>query len=356
MLFDLGLPILMQKEVAGMKDRSSKLVSNVLILFALSFPLYFILAFVYSTIFFPEISGIILSLVLISVYFFSAGNLFNKLLSGLNDYKSQFNVILKARVPALILLIIGALFFDAGLTTFVVIILLSALLQILLVSPVIRKHNIVLSFREFSLTNITSLIKLSLPLGLAVIFNFLYDKIDILLISKLTDFDQTAYYNVAYGIYKSSAILFSFLFVSGFTEVSSIRESKSELKSFFKKYSLLLIEICLILTIILFFFSGLIVKLIYTDKFIDSVLILKILSFSLVGLALNNLTGIMLNGIGLFKENMKVTLTGLILNVILNIILIPFYGILASAVITILTEYFIFAGGYFYLNKFYNRT
>lgn len=355
-LFDLGLPALMQKEVAEMKERSSLLVSNVLLIFALSFPLYFFSAIIYSSMFFPEISFEINALILLSVYFFSAGNLFNKFLSGLNDFKSQFDVILKARLPVLVLLILTAILFEAGLLTFLIIILLSSLIQVILILSATRKHGILLSLREFSFKNTLSLVRISLPLGLAVIFNFLYDKIDILLISKLTDFDQTAYYNVAYGIYKSSSILFTFLFVSGFTEVTSFKNDKSALKLFFKKYSLLLLEICAVLTLILFFLSGLIVKLIYTDKFVDSELILKILSFSLTGLALNNLTGIMLNGMGLFKENMKVTLTGLILNVILNIVFIQIYGIIASAVITIITEYFIFTGGYYYLNKFYKST
>lgn len=354
-LFDLGLPILIQKEVAELKERSSVIVSKVITLFAISFPVYIILAILYSKLFFPEISAEVITLVLLSVYLFSAGNLFNKLLSGLNDFKSQFDVILKARIPSLILLITAALFFDAGINLFLIIILISSFIQILLIFPAIRKHDILISFSGFRFKETYYLIKLSLPLGLAVIFNFLYDKIDILLISKFTDYDQTAYYNVAYGIYKSAAILFSFLFVSGFTEVSSIKNDKTLLKKFYRKYSVLLIEICIALTIILFFLSGQFIKLIYTDKFMDSVLILQILSFSLTGLALNNLTGIMLNGIGLFKQNMIVTFTGLILNVILNILFIPVYGIIASALITIVTEYFIFAGGYFYLHKFYKK-
>ncbi|HMQ68387.1 MAG TPA: oligosaccharide flippase family protein [Ignavibacteria bacterium] len=354
-LFDLGLPVLLQREVASGKESSSELASKILTLFALSFPVYFISAATYSKIFFPDISFTIITTVLLSVYFFSAGNLFNKILSGLNDFKSQFDVILKARLPALILLITAVFFSDSGLLIFLLIILMSSLIQIIFVFSAAKKHGLIFFFNGFKLKSTFSLVRLSLPLGMAVIFNFLYDKIDILLISKLTDFDQAAYYNVAYGIYKSSSILFSFLFVSGFTEVSSIRNNKAALRSFFRKYSVLLIEICLALTIILFFLSDQIVTLVYTDKFNDSAMILKILSVSLAGLALNNLTGIMLNGTGLFKENMKITLSGLILNVILNILLIPVYGIIASAVITILTEYFIFAGGYFYLNKFFKR-
>ncbi|MEZ4689433.1 MAG: hypothetical protein R3A12_04345 [Ignavibacteria bacterium] len=65
----------------------------------------------------------------------------------------------------------------------------------------------------------------------------------------------------------------------------------------------------------------------------------------------------MLNGAGLFKENMKITLSGAEITQCnyRHLLILPVYGIIASAVITILTEYFIFAGGYIYLNKFYKK-
>jgi O-antigen/teichoic acid export membrane protein len=96
------------------------------------------------------------------------------------------------------------------------------------------------------------------------------------------------------------------------------------------------------------------IKLIYTDKFSNSVFILKIVSFAVIGLALNNLTGMILNGLGLFRENMYVTFTGLIINIILNIIFIPLYGIVAAAVISVITEYFIFYGDYYFIKIFLN--
>jgi len=109
--------------------------------------------------------------------------------------------------------------------------------------------------------------------------------------------------------------------------------------------------ISILVSILLFFSSFFIVKFLYTDKYYDSILVIKILSFALIGLGLNNLTGVILNGLGLFKENMYVTLTGLILNVIFNIIFIPMYGIIASALITIFTEYYIFIGDLFFIKR-----
>ena len=110
------------------------------------------------------------------------------------------------------------------------------------------------------------------------------------------------------------------------------------------------------LSIILFFGSDLIIRILYTGKFAEAAPVLKILSFALIGLALNNLTGIILNGLGFFRKNMNVTLLGLIINVILNLIFIPMYGIAAAAIITVITEYFILSGDYFYIRKYFRES
>jgi O-antigen/teichoic acid export membrane protein len=197
-----------------------------------------------------------------------------------------------------------------------------------------------------------TVLKLSFPLGMAVIFNYMYDKIDILLISKLTDYSQVGFYNIGYGIYKASSFAFSFLLVSGLTRVSYLSRRKTAIKLFFGKYAGSFLLIGIVITVLLFTFSDLLVQIVYTEKFMPSALILKIVSFAVIGLALNNLTGVMLNGLGLYRENMYVTFTGLVFNVILNFIFIPVYGIIAAAVISILTEYFIFLGDYFFIKQY----
>lgn len=201
-----------------------------------------------------------------------------------------------------------------------------------------------------------NILKISFPLALAVLFNFLYDKIDIILISKYTNFNETGYYNIGYGIYKSATLMFAFLLIIGLNRASVLSGNMSALKLLYKKYASILIFISIILNLILFFGGELIISLLYTDKFAPSDVIIKILSFAVLGISLNNLTGVLLNGIGDFKGNMYVTLIGLIINVILNLIFIPMYGIVAAAIITLITEYFIFFGGYYLLNKHWRES
>jgi len=215
-------------------------------------------------------------------------------------------------------------------------------------------HKTGLSIRaELDFRKIKNIILLSIPIGLAVLFNFLYDKIDIVIISKLTNFSEVAFYNIGYGIYKSSTLAFSFLLISGFTKVSYLSRNKYAVKLFLIKYFKIILVIGILINIFLFSLSGLIINIIYTDKYFNSIFILKILSFAVIGLSLNNLTGIILNGLGLFKQNMIVTFIGFSTNIILNLYFIPLYGIIAAALISVLTEYIILAGDFFYLNKFF---
>jgi O-antigen/teichoic acid export membrane protein len=215
----------------------------------------------------------------------------------------------------------------------------------------LNKNGIELRIRSFNFSRLKPVVRAALPLGLAVIFNFLYDKIDVLLISKLKGFDQVAYYNIGYGLYKSASIGFSFLLVAGFTQVSSISKDKAEVNKFFKEHLKAIIVICLIIAILLFVFSGFIVKVLYTERYSEAVIVIQILAAGFIGLGLNNLTGITLNGMGFFRVVMYITLYGLIINILLNFFFIPLYGIVAASVISVATEYFIFSTQYYYLRK-----
>ncbi|MEO6695341.1 MAG: oligosaccharide flippase family protein [Ignavibacteria bacterium] len=355
-LFDLGLPVLMQKELSALNVRSYKIFNNAIILNILMLPLYLITICIFYQIFYSEISFPVFIITVLSVYIFSLGNLLNKALYGLSNYKITFTALFYSRIVCMAFFFMFIYFYDAGLSQLLLTLLLSALLQLIILFKDLKSKHFIVKFGSFDFKETLKIITISLPIGLAVIFNFLYDKIDLLLISGLLNFENAAYYNIGYGIFKTSTIFFSFLFIAGLTKVSYLSRNRKGVKLFFIKYLRILLCISVIITAVLFTGADFFIKSFYTDKFSDSVTILKVLSFATTGLALNNLTGIMLTGLGLFKMNMIVTLSGLIINVILNIIFIPHYGIIAAALITLITEYFIFAGGYFFIRNFFKST
>mgnify|MGYP001169649523 CR=1 FL=1 len=351
-IFDLGIPLFLQKEFSSGEKKSPDIAVNAIAVSIFLFPVYFILLTTYQQLIFPDLSFGLFAYTSILVYIFSVSNLISKALSGLKDFHSQFKALLFSRSFAFTVFIIFAVILKAELSLLIIILTAGAVIQLSYLIRALRLNHIKLSLYYINLNASKSILKLSLPLGLAVLFNFLYDKIDIILISKIINFESTAFYSVGYGIYKSSALIYSFLFITGLNKISYLSRNKKAVKLFYKKYLSLLLPVCITLTAVLFLFAGNIIEFFYTDKFSDSVLILKILSFAVTGLALNNLTGVMLNGLGLYRQNMNVTFIGLILNITLNIIFLPVYGIAGAAVITVLTEYFIFAGDYIYLKNF----
>ena len=285
------------------------------------------------------------------MYSASLVTLINKALSGLGSFKSQFISFFIPRLFVALFFIIGLFYYSFGLNILLFGLFTGILFNLVLVFINLKKAGIYFSFRHFSILEAKSIIKLSLPLGLAVIFNFLYDKIDVLLISKILDFSEVAFYNIGYGLFKASAISFSFLLVPGFTKVSAAGKDKLTIKYFFGEYFKIISVICIILSIVIFFTAEFIITSLYTERFSDSVIILKILAIGITAVGLNNLTGIVLNGMGYYKIVMYITLYALILNVMLNFLLLNKYGILAAAVLTVVTEMFIFFTEYYYLRK-----
>lgn len=352
--FNLGFPIYIQREIAISGEHSAGLINRILSINILIFVIYIALTFLYYVLFYGSISPILYIVTVIPVYLYSNINILNSVLSGLGKYKPQFRTFLNSRIITIVIFLFCTLMLNKSLPFLLGIYSLGFLYQIVLLIIKIRRFDGKLAL-SFDLKEMLGLINLSLPLGMAVIFNFLYDKIDILLISKFTDFSQVGFYNIGYGIYKASSLAFSFLLVSGLTRVSYLSRRKNAVRVFYKKYFLSFLLIGILINIFLFLSSDILIKIIYTDKFSHSVLILKIVSFAVTGLALNNLAGVILNGLGLYRENMYVTFTGLIINIVLNFIFIPLYGIPAAAVITIITEYFIFFGDYYFIKDFLNR-
>lgn len=349
-LLNFGLPSYLQKETAFSKDNIGGLYGKIISLNILIFFAYLLLSFSYYRIFYSALSYKLFFVAVMPVYLYSNINILNGLLSGLGKYRAQFKSFIIPRITTLVAFVLSAYAFGLPLKHLLVIYSLGFIYQIILLFVKIGREGIK-PVPDFRIDGLLAVLKISLPLGMAVVFNYFYDKIDILLISKFTDYSQVSYYNIGYGIYKASSVAFSFMLVSGLTRVSYLSRRKTAVKIFFRKYTGVFLIAGVCITASLFLLSDFIIKIIYTDKFLPSALILRITSFAVIGLALNNLTGVILNGLSLYRENMYVTFTGLVINVALNIVFIPLYGIIAAAFISVLTEYFIFIGDYYFIKQ-----
>jgi O-antigen/teichoic acid export membrane protein len=350
-IFDLGLPIYMQRQLTIEPLNSSGIFSSVFTAGLLVFIIYILAGSVYFYFFLNELPVRVFLLISGLIYISHLVNLCNRALSSREEFKSQFYSFLFPRLIILAAFITGVTVFTFSADTLLIIMLLGFLVNLALVLVNVSKTGINLKIKSFSLGPVLPVIMTSLPLGLAVVFNYLYDKIDILLISKMIDYNAVAIYSAGYGLFKGAAVSFSFLLVPAFTRISSASIDKQKVNSFFREYFKIILIICLTASIAAFLFSDIFIKFLYTERFSGSAGILKILAPAIIAAGLNNLTGTTLNGMGYFKIVMFITLYALLMNVVLNILFIPRYGIQASAVITVITEYFIFFVELYYLRK-----
>lgn len=335
--FDFGLPVYFQREVS----RSQKVYpvyKTTLLTYLFLLPVYIGICLLYSTMFQSFNSVIIFFAVIITSYLSLFTNVMTKIMSGLRDFKSQFYFQLISK-GFFILLPISYLFKkDITIESVAIILLGSAFINLILLFFYLQKYYFKNSSASSDFSLLFRTLKISVPLGIIVLVNLLYDRVDVLLISNILGFSDTGKYNVAYGLLKASTLSFSFILIEGFSRASYLSSKISALKLFLKKYSKIIFPISIASALILFFLPDFLVTFFYSQKYASSGDLLKLLSFAVIPLALNNLTGITLNALGKFNFVLIATVVGLITNVAINIVLIPRIGLQAACYATVSTE------------------
>lgn len=354
-IFNFGLPIYLQRLAAQSNNIIKNIYNYSLVLNILSFFLYMPLVIIFVNLFFGDIEFIIVLIIALTVYISFSASIPFGYLSGIKKYKSVFSIVLFSRTLSVILLLLVLIINITSPVYLLIPILLSGILYFSLQYITSKKELSAINFHDIQSDKLINLLKVTMPLYLAVVFNFLYDKIDVLIISRILNYSELSYYSIGYGVYKSATLAFAFLLVGGLTKASYLSKRKNGIKLFIKKYTAIILMITIPIFLMFFLFPDFIINIFYGKKYENSIFILKWLSPAVILIGLNNLTGIVLNAFGMFRANMMITLIGLLVNILLNILFVNYYGIIVSVIATIITEFIILAGGVFYLkNKLKN--
>ncbi len=345
-IFDLGLPIYLQRETAKNSDYRT-LINLSLSIKIICFSIYLLFLFIYSNLFLSQINNYFILMLAVSAYLNGISSLFNYLLYGKNKIKIVFLVNLIAKIVLLILTVM-LVFLNYSIYCFIFFYLSSNLLQLLLLWIYLNRMNIKPELKIPGFLEVKKILAITIPLGLAVVVNLLYDRIDILFVNNFLGTDKVAQYNVAYTTYKSVIIIFGLFYISGFNMLTG--ENHLTVMS---KLSVAVFFSGLILTIFLFLFGNEAIKYLFGVKYSEGALLTKLLSLVIIGVGMNGLTGVYLNAQGLFKKVLLATAIGLIINIGFNIYLIPRFGIKGAAYSTIITEYVILAVESFFIFKIY---
>jgi O-antigen/teichoic acid export membrane protein len=183
-----------------------------------------------------------------------------------------------------------------------------------------------------------SLLKDSYPLILSGVVVSIYMKVDQVIIKNMLDAKQVGYYAAAVKLSESWYFIPVAISNALFPAIVNAKNISKELYlTRLQKLYDVLAWIAIGISIPVSFFSAEIINLLYGAKFLSSAPILTIYIWAGTAVFLGVASSQYLVTENLTKISLMRTSIGMIANVILNIILIPLYGIIGSAVATLIS-------------------
>lgn len=190
---------------------------------------------------------------------------------------------------------------------------------------------------HFDFNRFILLTKQALSIGLIFLIAILYNNIDITMLGILRNDFETGLYSAAHQVIVF-AILPSFILQGAFFPQFANRETFVERNIIISKYAKMLAFFGFLISGLLFVLSD-DAKLFFGNKYIGTELVLKLLSFTIL---IQFIISIYFSPLIAWKQERKVivaNISGLVINLILNLILIPIINIYGAAIATILCEF-----------------
>ena len=179
-------------------------------------------------------------------------------------------------------------------------------------------------------------LRMSWPMGVYMLVFTGYDRaIDSLMISKFLKVQDVAFYGLAYKIY-SNLIQPAYYFVNSIFPILSGKHDKK--RELFKISFLLILAGLIILIPLVYIFAPIMIKILAGSGYEASVKVLRILAIALIFAYVSHLVGFTLIAKGGQGVMLKMGITALIVNFVANLIMIPKFGIIGAAWVTVITE------------------
>ncbi|HPG33071.1 MAG: oligosaccharide flippase family protein [Lentimicrobium sp.] len=215
--------------------------------------------------------------------------------------------------------------------------LLTALVALIIVVKKASFRRLNWNFPFFML-----IMKQSLPFAILVLLMTFYNRIDSVMIERLLGGvqgkEQSGIYAHAYRLLDASnniAYLFAILLLPLFARQIKLREKVDNLV---KLSFTLLFVVSVILAVSSYFYSFQIMDLLYDHLIMESASVFAVLMGCFVAISTTYVFGTLLTANGNLKQLNLLAGGGMLLNLVLNVLLIPRYGALGSAWTSLITQ------------------
>ncbi|PXF61270.1 MAG: flippase [Candidatus Methanogaster sp.] len=339
---DLGLRQLTVREVARDKSLAGKYLGNIAAMkVILAVVTYGLIALFINLLGYPEQTIKVVYLVALSVVFSAFSGVFYSIFQAYEkmEYQSVGQILSSA------LMLAGALFaIDRGFSV------VGFASIYFLVSAVVLGYAFAVCAWKFVLPRMAvdlgfwkPTIKKALPFGLTGTFITIYLWIDSVMLSLMRGDEVVGWYNAAYRI----VLVLLFIPIAFNSAVFPLMSrfyvsSKDSLKFMFEKYFKYMLMIGLPISVGITLLADRIILLIFGAEYVPSVIVLQILIWVIVLIFARTAFERVLEA-----ANRQIIVTEVfggcaLLNVILNVILIPKYSYIGAAIATLITDFAVF--------------
>lgn len=203
-----------------------------------------------------------------------------------------------------------------------------------------QRNQLILKW-QYSLDIAKKTLAESWPMVISALMIIAYMRIDQVMIKWLLDVENVGFYSAAVRLSEIWFFIGVVICNSLFPSLVQTRLNNPALyKSRFQSLLTLMVVIAFVIIIPISFFSSTIITFLYGTEFYPAGTVLAIHAWGLLFIFLGQVGDQWLLNENLQKLSLYRTLTGLVVNVILNLFLIPAYGITGAAIATLFSQMF----------------
>lgn len=333
----LGIDQILHRDLIKHSDRKNEYLGSALVLRIISSTISVIICVVSAFIMSPK--DVSLLLIFITSLSFLLGSF--QLLGHEFQAKlqSKYPSILNISVVLLLnILKIVVIFLDRGVIYLACIVILEPLLYSL--GYIYLKSKIYQDLKSirFNKTIAFSILRDSYPLIFASAFFAIYSRIDQVMLKNMINSEAVGLYDSAVRISELSYFLPQILLLSLYPPIVNAKKISEEFyRKRLKKLLIFLTAASVSISLFTTIFAKYLLLIIFSSSFLGALPALYICLWSTVGASLNALSQQILLTENLTKNMTLVTFLGMVVNVILNLILIPIYGISGAAFATLIS-------------------
>lgn len=229
-------------------------------------------------------------------------------------------------------------YFDKGIIYFALIILLESILYTIFYLYFYQKHFSLLGKWRLNKETTMILITGGLPLAASAISITLYSRIDQVMIKHLIDNTAVGLYDAAVRLSDVWYLLPNILITSLFPAIINSKKVSRELfVKRIKMFALLLVTLNLLIILPTFILAPYIINILFGEAFAASSNVLLVYIWSLIGFSLGQLAYTYLLAEDLLYIYFVTSIVSVFINIGLNLVLIPTYGIVGAALATLIS-------------------